>query len=256
MPELPDVELFRGYSEQALGKKITSVDIYMPKLLKSPEDELKNYLSGKKLTAAERHGKYLFFKTNGDKELVLHFGMTGYLNYYKDNKPDYTAMNLHFENGCILADISVRKLGRIELIDDREIFLKEQKLGADALSIGKDEFIKLIGKARGSAKSFFMNQSRIAGIGNIYTDEILYHAGIHPKKELKKIGRNKLNELYDKMVKVLNDAIKCNVDPGELPDEYLLGRREEGKPCGICDGKINRIVINNRGGYYCPKHQR
>ena len=138
MPELPDVELFRGYSEQALDLNITSVEIQMTKLLKTPEDELVSYLTGKKLMATARHGKYLFFKT----------------------------------------------------------------------------------------------------------------------KDVKKISKNKLKELFDIMLKVLNDAINCHVDPEELPAEYLLGRRKEGASCGICDGRIKSIVVNNRGGYYCQKHQR
>jgi formamidopyrimidine-DNA glycosylase len=217
-------------------------------------------LKNEKFKSTSRHAKYLFAHTDNKKTLVLHFGMTGYLSYYKNDKdkPGHTRMLIDFENGYHLAFDCLRKLGRIYLIHDMEKFIEKKKLGPDPLTgkMNLTKFRNLLEGKRGSVKTTLMNQEIISGIGNIYSDEILFNAGIHPASKTEKLNDEQIKKLFYMMIKVLNKAIDVDADAGKMPATYLLTKRKSGNDCPICSGKIKKQTINGRSSYFCDKHQK
>ena len=262
MPELPDVEVFRRrFEENALDRTVDNVSAETSVLEGLSEKALKDALLDVFFVESRRHGKYMFsrYRSGGSREgeswLVMHFGMTGYLQPCPSakDKPPHTRMLVSFKNDGSLAFSCQRKLGRIHLSDEIDRFLKDMKLGPDALADEMDSaaFRERIVKSRGALKSTLMNQSLIAGIGNIYSDEILYHARIHPRRKPAELSDAMLEKLYEAMRYVLNAAIDAEVDPGRMPADFLLPRRQPEALCP-CGGRIEKITLSGRHGYYCP----
>jgi formamidopyrimidine-DNA glycosylase len=262
MPELPDVEGFRRYFEQtALNKKIVETDLSAPKMLKEidPEDFV-IHTEGYKFISASRHGKYLFAGLNNGKYLMLHFGMTGYLVYFKDEEEasSYIYLKFKLSNGFYIAYDNRRKFGAIMLLDNMEEFISSKGLGTDPLK-GKftlSDYLKLTEGKTGSLKSLLMDQSVIAGIGNLYSDEIAYQAGIHPSASFSTLNADKKKLIYRKMMSILKAAVKKDGELSALPDKYLLNHRKEGDKCPICGGNIIHKTIAGRTSYFCKNHQR
>jgi formamidopyrimidine-DNA glycosylase len=262
MPELPDVESFRRYMDStSLHKKIKNVEVKSKTVLAgiSPR-ALQTRLKGEKFKSTFGHGKYLFAETSRNDFLVMHFGMTGFLNYYKNSEEAsrHIRMLINFTNGYHLGYDCRRKLGRIDLVDDYKEFLKKKKLGVDPVKekISFSSFREITNGRKGSVKTVLMNQEILAGIGNIYSDEILFHAKIHPNSSFEKLKEKDLNEIYNRMKDILKKAISKDADPDKLPETYLLHYRRPGKDCPICSGKIKKSTIGGRSSYYCSKHQR
>jgi formamidopyrimidine-DNA glycosylase len=165
-------------------------------------------------------------------------------------------MCISFADGGRLGWSCQRKLGRIRLAERVDAFVRDMRLGPDALSAEMTEaaFADRIGKSRGSVKSALMNQSAIAGIGNVYADEILHQAGIHPGRKPVELGAGAFRNLYDSMRDVLERAIAAGAAPEKMPAQFLLPRREAGAACA-CGTPIEKIIISGRTGYYCPRCQ-
>ncbi|MFO8010752.1 MAG: DNA-formamidopyrimidine glycosylase family protein [Dehalococcoidia bacterium] len=256
MPELPDVEILRRYFDRtSLNQPVAEVLVKSGEMVKgvfSPE-ELVSQLKGQTFSSTLRHGKYLFAEFDAGW-LVLHFGMTGTLAHLEEGKeaPEHTRFLLRFRSGTGLAYQCQRKLGGIYVIDSVEGFIKEQGLGPDALQIELDEFKKTIGHSGGSVKSALMNQAMIAGIGNIYSDEIMYQVKIHPKVRVAGLDDTKLEKLYEAVRHVLETAIEAGADPSRMPEHYLLPIREKDGSCPRCGTRIEAAKISGRTGYYCP----
>src|SRR5216683_7496785 len=180
MPELPDVETFKRYLDAtSLHQRISSVDVRSAYVLKGVSaHELARRLKGRSFESSRRHGKHLFVRADGDVWLRLHFGMTGSLQYFKHEKqaPTHVRVLFVFANNYRLAFDDQRKFGQIGLIGEVDEFLKKRALGPDALDVDLAKFRKMMAKHRGAVKSILMNQRLIAGIGNIYADEILFRA--------------------------------------------------------------------------------
>ena len=262
MPELPDVEVFKRYLDStALRKQIKSVSVETADILKGVSSRsIQQQLNGKKFTGTRRHGKHLFVAFTKDKWLVMHFGMTGYLEYYKDGdaQPDYSKVIFHFANGFQLAYVNRRKLGFITITDDMEKYIQDNDLGPDPLNDkwNKSDFIETYSDRAGSVKAGLMNQSVMAGIGNVYSDETLFQAGIKPQKKLKQLSEKDLGQLFTTMKRVVKKAIDWKVDPKNFSNSYLLLHREPGDECPRCGGKIKKQTVSGRSSYFCPSHQK
>lgn len=260
MPELPDVETLRRLvSRKALRQVIGHTSVRARKLLgRTPAQAIYKALHGTCFAGTRRHGKYLFIRLRGRGWLVLHFGMTGRLYYYTGREPDrrYNAMVVDFENGRHLAYNSRRKLGLIELTDSPRQFVERKGLGADALAVGQRQFLSLLENRRGKIKGLLMNQGRIAGLGNVYTDEVLFHAGVHPETPVQAMTRADRLRLYRCLRKVLAKAIEARVDVHRLPRSYLLPNRGRDGRCPRCHTPLGRLSVSGRTTYYCPVHQR
>ncbi|HDR73778.1 MAG TPA: Fpg/Nei family DNA glycosylase [Methanoculleus sp.] len=261
MPELPDVEYYRIYlTATALHKTIARVEVRAPRILEGvTERRLRSVLAGRAFQSARRHGKYVFAAIEGGEGgwLVMHFGMTGRLSYFKDigDDPKHDRFLIGFENGYFLAFVNQRKFGHVALAMSPEAFAEAKGLGPDALSIGREEFAVRLGERRGGAKATLMNQKVLAGIGNIYADEILFRAGVHPKTPVNTLDEETLGTLHAVMGDVLHTAIAAKRRCEDFPGSYLLPHRHEGGVCPLDGTPLETITISGRRTYFCPTHQ-
>jgi formamidopyrimidine-DNA glycosylase len=260
MPELPDVEVFKRYfARHALHQPIAGVQVQRPRSLGNVTAAgLRSSLSGHAFQSVQRHGKHLFAALDSGAWLAMHFGMTGSLRYFDgpDPEPDYDRVRFDFANGHHLGYNDPRLLGRINLIDDPDDYIADKGLGPDALALTYPVFKNiLLAHGNGIAKSVLMDQGALAGIGNIYSDEILFQAGVHPKTKVGTLDERALKALYNATKTVLKKAIERGADPERLPDDYLLPHRRAGEVCPRGGGKVTKIVVGGRSAYYCPGRQ-
>lgn len=261
MPELPDVEVSRRYlNATALHQEIETVRVYHDRVLKDvSKATLQRRLKGQELEQTARHGKHLFAALSKNGWLRLHFGMTGFLRYFQveDKKPGHVRMELLFTNGYRLAYDCQRLLGQVSLVEDPCTFAENEKLGFDAFDdLDFDSFRTAISGRRGTIKSTLMNQEVIAGIGNIYSDEILFQARLHPAIPANELKDGKLEDLHRAIGRVMEDSISAGADPAAMPDDFLLPHRSEDDSCPRCGGPVKKITISGRNGYYCPQCQK
>ncbi len=258
MPELPDVEIYKRYLDAtSLHKKIRDVEITNRKILEGVSaQKLKSELIGRTMQSSRRHGKYLFVRLGESSWLVLHFGMTGDLSYYGKNRglPEHGRLVLTFSNGYHLAYISQRLLGKVSLTNDPNKYVEGKGLGPDAMSIGLEKFREAL-SGRGMIKAKLMNQKRIAGLGNVYSDEILYLKEIHPQKDVRTLSKEQTRDLYRGMRHVIRTAIRKKADPERMPRNWLLPIRGGGGTCPRCGGTIKSLKAAGRTAWYCSFHQ-
>ncbi len=249
MPELPDVEIYKKYLDAtSLYKKIKETVVTNGKILEGVSARrLAKDLKGRTLKSTRRHGKYLFVEMDSFRWLVLHFGMTGNLAFYCRDRdtPEYGRVILSFTDGCCLAYISRRLLGKVALTGDPDAYLVERGLGPDAASLDLRGFRDALG-TRGQAKSTLMNQRHIAGIGNIYSDEILYRAGIYPGRDAGSLTKKETKELYRAMKRIMMTAVKKNADPEKMPRSWLLPLRGSEAKCPLCGGTVRSMKAAGR----------
>jgi len=260
MPELPDVETYKRYLDaSALHQRVAHINVAAPILLAGISSRnLARALVHKRFGSTRRHGKHLFVRIDSKHWLMLHFGMTGSLSYYQDesDQPRYTRLRVDFDNGRHLAYVDARKLGRIALTASPREFIEAHRLGLDALVLDFDHFRELASGPRGAIKAWLTNQRAIAGIGNVYADEILFHARIHPRRYTNDLDERELKRLFKSVRMVLEKAIMALADPARMPKSFLLPRRHRGGCCPRCDTRLKTIAIGGRTAYYCPHCQR
>ena len=260
MPELPDVETFRHYlDEHGLNRKIAHTRVEAETLLDETTPQgLGRRLKDQSLTETRRHGKYLFARRGTDDDwLVMHFGMSGFHQALEEGEdlPSHAAVALEFEDGGILAYLAPRKLGRLGWTRSPQAFAEAQELGPDALAIERETFVSAVRDHRGGVKCWLMDQSAIAGIGNIYSDEILFQAGIHPKRPARALDSSEAESLFERMREVLEEAIEVQARPQDMPGGYLLPLRGESAPCPRCGGSLASIKACGRTAWFCPRCQ-
>lgn len=259
MPELPDVEYFKRYLDAtALHQRIQRVHVEAPEMLRglSPQ-ALGRRLHHRRLEGTHRHGKHLFARVDACGWLVLHFGMTGLICYCAAGSgvPRHTRFLVDFDNGSRLAYAAQRKLGYISMVDDPQRVVAESRLGPDAMSVDAEGFRELARGRRGTVKSWLMNQHVIAGIGNIYADEILFQARIAPQRTVDDLSNSDLRRVYTKMTRVLPAAVDAHVDPSKMPDDFLLPHRGAGGRCPRCGATLQHSKLSGRTAYHCPHCQ-
>ena len=261
MPELPDVELFRRHLDAtSLAARIGEVEVRSDRIVKDRSRErLTSELRRRSFESTRRHGKHLFVHLDDGRALALHFGMTGRLHGLAedDEEPKHTQLLVRFENGRALALVMPRKLGGVELVEDVDAFIDEHSLGPDAASEAFDwsAFSAAMSQRRGTVKGVLMNQEVMAGIGNVYSDEILFQAGLHPRRRVGELDDEALRELFETTRRVLRASIDHDADPARLEGSFLLAHREQGAACPRCGGEVERIEVAGRSAYYCPSCQ-
>jgi formamidopyrimidine-DNA glycosylase len=266
MPELPDVENYRRYLDRHARRQVVKeVDILDRQVLrKLPASRFRRHVLGARMMSTRRHGKYLLVALDKAGWITFHFGMTGALAYgaAAGERPAYTRLRFDFSNGCYLAYTDPRKLGHIGYAEDADRFIADEKLGPDALDpkLTLTAFRELLRSARGNAKSFLMDQSRIAGVGNIYADEILFQARIHPEMPVRQLGPEQSARLYRDLRRVLKIAIARGAGSenfiDRLPASYLLRYRQKGGHCPRCGTEIQTLRMSGRTTYFCPRCQQ
>lgn len=221
-------------------------------------EDLGDALVGCSFERTHRHGKNLLVGLGqGRPWLRLHFGMTGNLRYFQRPaaEPQYGRILFAFTNGCHLAYVSQRKLGRVSLHTSVQDVVEDLELGPDARRVSLEQFLSVMNGRRGGVKSTLMNQHIIAGLGNVYVDEVLWQARLHPQRRLDEMDEAQLTDMHRVMQHVLESAIARGADARNMPADWLIGHRAEADTCPRCGAEIRRTVIGQRGTCFCPACQ-
>ncbi len=294
MPELPEVETtVKDLNKKIKGLKIQDVWTDWAKIIKSPKDfnTFKKEIVGEKIRKVERRGKNILFRLNG-KTLLIHQKLTGHLligkwtlknkewksnnGYLKEKVNQYIHLMFYLSGPAkggvnkMLGLSDLRKFGKVLVLDNKSLENLEgiKNLGPEPLDkkFTFNKFKEVLKNKRGKIKQVLMNQTVIAGIGNIYSDEILFEAKIHPLKDTQKLKEDDLKRIYQAMKKILRRAIVLG---GDSMRDYrnTAGKKgryqeiqkvyqQEGEKCYRCKSKIKRIKIGGRSAHYCPSCQK
>lgn len=266
MPELPDVELFKRHLEAtSLGRTIKRVVVNDRCILgKLTPSKLAMRLEGSRIRSALRHGKHLLMDIGPASWLTMHFGMNGSLRYFRDPEPDpsYDRVRLDFAGGHHLAYVNPRMIGHVGLTESPQAFITAEHLGLDALSLDLDlrAFRGALAERKRDIKSVLMDQSIVAGVGNIYSDEILFQARLHPRAIAAKLDASTVKRLYTAMKNVLRTAVDRGAGAerlvDRLPARFLIPQRIKNGRCPRCKSATEMGKFAGRIAYYCPRCQQ
>jgi formamidopyrimidine-DNA glycosylase len=270
MPELPEVETIKNdLAPVVAGHHFVGVTFLYPQMVRWPSpDELRQRLIGQTIREVARRGKYLIFRLNDGEALLLHLRMSGSL-LIKPSPAEpnsYTRAIFNLENGLELHFRDRRKLGTIELVNDEAEAMA--KLGPEPLdpSFTTEVLSQRLSRHRAPIKAMLCDQAFLAGIGNMYADEALFLARIHPLKPARALSEEEIAQLHQAIVEVLKAAIGnrgatisdytgAYGQPGRHQYEFYVAHRG-GQACRVCQTAIQRIPIRNRGAYFCPHCQK
>lgn len=265
MPELPDVEGFRRVlARTSLRKRIAQVRVKDARILgKLSARRFSARLQDRRLVEVRRHGKHLMAKLDRGSWLTLHFGMTGALQFEgkSGSEPPFTRVRLDFVHDGFLAYINKRMIGRVGLAGDAADFVAAEHLGPDALDRRFDfeAFRTAVLGLKRDVKSILMDQKIVAGIGNIYSDEILFQARIDPTARIDKLAPSQLKRLFLEMRRVLKTAVSRGAGSEQfverMPKGFLLPRRKKGGRCPRCRSPLRVFKMGGRTTYCCAKCQ-
>ena len=265
MPELPDVELYKRHLDATcLGRTIAKVVVGDGRTLAGlSATELAHRLKGARITASRRHGKHLLVDLEPPSWITIHFGMTGSLRHFihGDQDPPYERVRFDFADGHHLAYIDARLLGRVGLTADADVFIAALGLGPDALDrrFNRAAFEPALAGRKRDAKTLLMDQEVVAGIGNIYSDEILFQARLHPRTRCDRLDPRARHQLFDQIKTVLETAITSGAGAerlvDQLPASFLIPHREKGGRCPRCGCEIATAKFSGRTAYFCPRCQ-
>ena len=272
MPELPEVETVRrGLEKLILGKKISNIDIRYPKMIKTDLDEFQNEMPGQVIQSMGRRGKYLLFYLD-DKVLISHLRMEGKYFYYPDQVPErkHAHVLIHFEDGGTLVYEDVRKFGTLELLAPEllDSYFISKKLGPEPTEKDFDlgSFKLALKKSKKPIKSHLLDQTLVAGLGNIYVDEVLWRAKAHPSRTSNSLTAQEARKVHDETIKVLGQAVEKGGSTirtytnafGEdgTMQEFHQVYDKTGQACSRCGAIIEKIQLGGRGTHFCPKCQR
>jgi len=222
--------------------------------------ELESRLTGRKFLSTRQHGKYLFAGTDAGQWLVMHFGMTGYLYYFEkpDEDPSYNRLLIRFETNGFLAYVNQRMFGWVGITPSPDELIEQKGLGPSALDpkLNRRLFRKIFSGRKGEIKPALMDQGLIAGIGNIYSDEILFQARIHPKRKVGDLREAELGKIFNKTREVLRTAVDRNARVDDLPPGYLFRSRRKGAACPVCGTRLQTMKVGGRTSCFCSKCQK
>jgi formamidopyrimidine-DNA glycosylase len=283
MPELPEVEtVARGLRLSVLGRRILSVTLGKTDFIDDPA-ALEQHLPGRRIDAVERYGKFMLLRLspvqagvsaptpeNGDAasaSLLVHLGMTGQLVPSPAAQPceKHTHVCMLLDDGRELRYTDPRRFGRMAYLTEASLAEELTAFGADPLEVGAEEFAARIGSRNARIKALLLDQSVLRGVGNIYADESLWRAKIHParvgarlsKKELVTL-RKVLQDILQKAIVLrgssISDFLDANGEPGEYQQHHRVYGRE-GKRCYRCRATIQRVIVAGRSSHFCPKCQ-
>jgi formamidopyrimidine-DNA glycosylase len=266
MPELPEVETIRRELEpHVIGRTISGLSFFWEGIVRQPSlEEFCSRLIGQRITGLGRRGKYLIFNLSGGQALIIHLKMTGSL-WLKDPEKFVRAI-IHLDDGSNIYFRDPRKFGIMWLTDD--VSSVGGRLGPDAL--GEDFTAKVLAaklkKRQAPIKALLCDQGLVAGIGNMYADEALFMAKIHPMRAGGSLTQEEVKRLYKAIREVLAAGIqekgastdtyfRPSGEPGTAHWQFRVAHRR-GENCPLCGTPLERIAVRNRGSYFCPKCQR
>lgn len=272
MPEMPEVETVRRtLTPLAVGKTIKRVDVWYDKVIVGDVKSFQQQLKGKTIEKIDRYGKYLLFRL-GDLTIVSHLRMEGKYRLITADAPieKHEHLQFIFTDGSALRYDDVRKFGRLQLVKTgtERIVTGIKHLGPEALSpeFTEDYFAKSLKNKTKKIKNLLLDQTLVAGLGNIYVDEVLWQAKINPVAEPKDLTKQQVQDLYEAINSTIKEAIKlggttvhsflnAEGQAGGYQDRLEVYGRA-GEDCLRCGGKLVKIKVNGRGTTYCPNCQR
>ena len=272
MPELPEVETVRrGLEKLILGKKISSIEVHYQKMIKTELEEFQKELPGQVIQSMGRRGKYLLFHLT-DRVLISHLRMEGKYFYYPDQVPErkHAHVLIHFEDDDTLVYEDVRKFGTMELLAPEllEAYFISKKLGPEPTEKDFDlgSFKLALKKSKKPIKSHLLDQTLVAGLGNIYADEVLWRAKVYPAKSSQTITKKEARAIHEQTISVLEQAVDKG---GSTIRSYTNAFGENGTmqelhqvydkaglACSRCGTIIEKIQLGGRGTHFCPRCQR
>jgi formamidopyrimidine-DNA glycosylase len=281
MPELPEVEtVARGLRRTIVGRRILSVRLGKTDFIDDPA-ALEQHLPGRQIEAVERYGKFMLLRlspvdgvgtsaSNGDAApaaLLVHLGMTGQIASNPAPQPleKHTHACFVLDDGRELRYTDARRFGRLAYLSAGPLAEELLSFGADPLEISVEEFEKQARTRRSRIKTLLLDQSFLRGVGNIYADESLWRAKIHParlgsslKKKQAATLHRVLREILEKAILLRGSSISDFLDAEGQPGEYQRHHRaygREGEGCYRCGTTIRRAIVAGRSSYFCPKCQ-
>jgi formamidopyrimidine-DNA glycosylase len=273
MPELPEVETIRRQLAPSLeGRRLERVRVLDPRWCEpAPPEAIEDALRGREIERVGRRGKYLILSLEDDVHLVMHLRMTGNLLLTEDSEdPPHLRVDMGLDNGQRLLFVDVRRFGTGDVLlgSDALADYFDSRLGVEPLSPDfTAEALRALARGRKQpVKAFLLNQERIAGVGNIYADEALFRAKIHPLRQVGTLRRPQIEALRAAVVESLElgiDAKGASIDDyrhvdgarGSFQDRFLVYSRA-GEPCVRCGTPIQKLRAAGRGTYVCPNCQR
>lgn len=273
MPELPEVEtVARGLQREIAGRRVVSVTLGKTDFMDNP-GEIERQLPGAEIRAVERYGKFLLLRLRQaepaeESALLVHLGMTGAMMPRPVSEPaaKHTHLTALLDDGRELRYVDPRRFGRMALLAGEALQEELRRFGADPLEVALEEFIRRIRGRRARIKALLLDQHVLRGVGNIYADESLWKAKIHPAQLGARLQPAQLETLYRALQQILEKAIVLRgssisdfLDAEGEPGEYQLHHKaygREGKACYRCKTPIRRIQVAGRSSYFCPNCQK
>jgi len=273
MPELPEVEtVVRGLRASVLGRRITGVRFGKTDFIENPA-ALEERLPGQRIAEIERYGKFISIRLDPARDadppfyLAIHLGMTGQIvaRHAEEDVAPHTHAFLALDDGREIRYTDPRRFGRIRLLSGPLAGALREPLGLDPLAMSEAEFRAALHPRRARIKALLLDQLVLRGMGNIYTDESLWRARIHPQRLGARLSDQELRRLYRAIQKVLHAAIEGHGSsisdyrdayglPGNFQHSHRVYQRE-GKPCARCRSKIRRTIVAGRSSFFCPRCQ-
>ncbi len=271
MPELPEVETIRrSLAPRLEGRRLAEVEIHDARWCRPAERrDVAAALRGRRVERLGRRGKYLLWQLEGDRHLVAHLRMTGTLLYDPVADVSHRRVEIALDDGHALVWVDPRRFGTGRVLDGgaaRDAYL-DARLGLEPLDPGFTvAHLRAITRGRRtSVKALLLDQRRVAGVGNIYADEALFRARIHPLRPAGRLSGAQVASLRDAVVAAMHaglDAGGATIDDfrdpdgawGAFQDEFLVHRRE-GEPCPACAAPVRKLVVAGRGTYACERCQ-
>jgi formamidopyrimidine-DNA glycosylase len=263
MPELPEVETVTRSIAHLVGRRIVTAEFRCLRILRGGDpDRMSAVLAGRKISGVKRYGKFIVVSLGRGGYLTIHLGMTGRL-LLGGPSGKHTHAILTLDKGSLLYDDS-RQFGCIEY---SEAFPKRvARLGPEPLEIGVEEFAAGLRRRKTTVKALLLNQAFVRGIGNIYADEALFRAGIHPQAMAARLRADRARKLHAAIGQVLSQAIEAG---GSSISDYVdaEGRKgffqfqhrvyqRTGEPCVACGSAVKRILVAQRSSHFCPRCQK
>lgn len=264
MPELPEVETVTRSLAPLVGRRIVSAEFRCPRVLRGGDpEEMSASIQGSKIAAVKRYGKFILVSLQRGGYLVIHLGMTGRL-LLGGPAGKHTHAILTLDRGGVLLYDDSRQFGCLQY--SATFPARVAKLGPEPLEISPEEFTAALKRRHTRIKALLLNQSFLRGIGNIYADEALFRAGIHPLAMANRLRPDRARKLYDAITQVLMEAIEAG---GSSISDYVDAQGRKGffqfshrvyqrtdEPCVTCKTKIRRILVAQRSSHFCPKCQK
>jgi len=268
--ELPELTVVsRQMAKETIGKRIREVEVANPKCLNMPLQRFRKTVVGKTIESVESKGKWLFIKLSSDHTLLFNPGMGADVIHFKPDQklPEKYQIKFALNDGTGLT-IRVWWFCYLHLVDAKE--LKKHKLvgklGTNPLDKGftLENFKAMLAKKRGNIKAFLLDQKNIAGIGNVYVQDMLFNAKIHPMRPIPSLAETEIQTLYKSIKSVLNESIKLGGlayerdfygNKGRYGADQFEIAYKPGKPCPICKTTIEKIKTGSTSSFICPKCQ-